>query len=168
MSKQQLITIGKITAVFGIKGWLKVFSYTEPKENILRYKQLQLVKQGESKMAEIIGGQLHGKNALLQFLGVNDRDQAQLLVGSELAICRDELPPAEENEYYWADLIGLSVENMDGVPFGKVVDLLATGANDVLLVEGDKERAVPFLQGQTVRAIDLASGKMVVDWDPDF
>ena len=168
MPNPSRVIIGQVSAVFGLKGWVKVYSYTEPRENILQYRQLYLSKSNAGRWVNIASGQLHGKNVLILFQGITDRDQAQLLVGSELAVDRAQLPAADENEYYWTDLIGLSVENREGIQFGKVESLFETGANDVLVVKGEKERAIPFLQGQTVISVDLASHKIIVDWDADF
>jgi 16S rRNA processing protein RimM len=103
-----------------------------------------------------------------QLEGIDDREAAGELVRHEIAVPRSELPPAEPGEFYWVDLIGLEVETLEGVVLGRVVDLVETGANDVLVVQGDRERLLPFVQGQCVRSIDLDSGRMTVDWDPDF
>ena len=89
-------------------------------------------------------------------------------MGWDVYISHEQLPTLAQNEYYWADLIGLDVENLEGFQLGKVDSLIETGANDVLVVKGERELAVPFLQGQTVKSIDLAAGKMIVDWDADF
>lgn len=168
MAKQDLINVGQISGVFGVKGWVKIFSYTDPRENILGYKNWLLKKGSQEKIAKQITGQVHGKGVVAQLDGVADRDQALGLMGWDIYITHDQLPILEENEYYWADLIGLDVENLAGIYLGKVDSLFETGANDVLVVKADQERAIPFLQGQTVKAIDLAAGKMIVDWDADF
>ena len=168
LSKQDLIHVGKISGVFGVKGWVKLFSYTEPKDNILSYKNWVLKKNGQDKTVKAIGGQVQGKAIVAQIDGINDRDQALNLMGWDVYISHEQLPTLAQNEYYWADLIGLDVENLEGFQLGKVDSLIETGANDVLVVKGERELAVPFLQGQTVKSIDLAAGKMIVDWDADF
>jgi 16S rRNA processing protein RimM len=168
LSKQDLIHVGKISGVFGIKGWVKVFSYTEPRDNILAYKHWLLKKSNQDKSVEVAGGQLQGKSVVAQIEGISDRDQAFALMGWDVYVSHGQLPPTAKDEYYWADLIGLDVENLEGFQLGKVDSLIETGANDVLVVKGERELAVPFLQGQTVKSIDLAAGKMIVDWDADF
>jgi len=165
---QQDITVGKISGVFGIKGWVKVFSFTEYREDILNYSPWLLKKAGETKTLKVIDGHLQGKAVVAQLDGINDRDLAEKLVGWQIFISPGQLPKAAPGEYYWSDLIGLSVETTEGVRLGIVDSLLETGANDVLIVKGDRERVLPFLQGQTIINIDLSAGKMVVDWDPDF
>jgi 16S rRNA processing protein RimM len=165
---QDLINVGKISGLFGLKGYLKVFSYTEPRENILSYKHWLLKKSGKEQSAKVIGGQLQGKNVVAQLEGIRDRDQAEVLLGWDVYISHGQLPALAKGEYYWTDLIGLDVENTEGFHLGKVDSLFETGANDILLVKGEKERAIPFLQGQAIKSIDLTAGKIIVDWDVDF
>ena len=147
---------------------MKIFSYTEPRDNILSYKNWLLNKSGQEKSVKIIGGQAQGKSLVAQIDGIADRDQALTLMGWDVYISHEQLPAPEEGEYYWIDLIGMDVENLEGVQLGKIDSLFETGANDIIVVKGDRERAVPFLQGQTVKSIDLIAGKMIVDWDADF
>ena len=168
MSNQQQINVGKISGVFGIKGWVKVFSFTESRENILSYSPWLLKKDSETRLVTVIDGKLQGKAVVAQLDGVNDRDQAASFMGWDIYITPEQLPKVAKDEYYWSDLIGLSVETDLGVQLGVVESLLETGANDVVIVKGERERVIPFLQGQTIMAIDLEAGKMVVDWDPDF
>jgi 16S rRNA processing protein RimM len=168
LSEQQHISVGKISGVFGIKGWVKVFSFTDPRENILTYSPWLLKKGDETKTVNVVDGQLQGKTIVAQLTGVNDRDQAASLMGWDIFITQDQLPKAAKGEYYWSELIGLNVETIDGVQLGVVDSLLETGANDVIIVQGERERVIPFLQGQTIINVDLDAGKVVVDWDPEF
>ncbi len=168
MSNQQQINVGKISGVFGIKGRVKVFSFTECRENILSYSPWLLKKDSETRLVAVIDGKLQGKAVVAQLDGVNDRDQAASFMGWDIYITPGQLPKAAKDEYYWSDLIGLNVETDLGVQLGVVESLLETGANDVVIVKGERERVIPFLQGQTIIAIDLEAGRMVVDWDPDF
>jgi 16S rRNA processing protein RimM len=168
LTEQQYINVGKISGVFGIKGWVKVFSFTANKENILKYSPWVLRKADETKTIKVINGNLQGKAVVAQLDGINDRDQAESLMGWDIFISPAQLPKTRQNEYYWSDLVGLSVENTDGVEFGVISSLLETGANDVVIVQGERERCIPFLQGQTIINIDLTAGKMIVDWDADF
>jgi len=168
LSNQQKINVGKISGVFGIKGWVKVFSFTECRENILSYSPWLLKKDSETRLIAVIDGKLQGKAVVAQLDGVNDRDQAASFMGWDIYITPEQLPKVAKDEYYWSDLIGLNVETDLGVELGVVESLLETGANDVVIVKGERERVIPFLQGQTIIAIDLEAGRMVVDWDPDF
>jgi 16S rRNA processing protein RimM len=168
LSGQKQLLVGKISGAFGIKGWVKIFSFTDPKDNILNYSPWILIIKGDSKFVKVINGKMQGKHVVAQLEGLLDRDQAEELASSDIAITADQLPVAEDGTYYWSDLIGLKVNNLQGVFFGEVASVMETGANDVLVVKGDRERAIPFLQGQSIVSIDVAAGVMVVDWDPDF
>jgi 16S rRNA processing protein RimM len=165
---EQHISVGKISGVFGIKGWVKVFSFTDPRENILTYSPWLLKKNDEIKTVNVVDGQLQGKTIVAQLSGIDDRNQAELLMGWDVFITQAQLPKTAKDEYYWSDLIGLKVETTDGVQLGIVESLLETGANDVIIIQGERERVIPFLQGQTIISVNLDAGKIIVDWDPEF
>ena len=145
-----------------------MFSFTDIRENILNYSPWLLKKDSETRLVAVIDGKLQGKAVVAQLDGVNDRDRAASLMGWDIFITPDQLPKVAKGEYYWSDLIGLNVETDLGIQLGAVDSLLETGANDVLIVKGERERIIPFLQGKTIINIDLDAGKIVVDWDPDF
>ena len=168
MSAPGLINVGEISGVFGVKGWVKIFSFTERRENVLRYSPWLLSKNGETKPIKVLDGALQGRSVVAKLEGIEDRDQAAALMGWQIFISQEQLPKAAAGEYYWSDLIGLDVENLEGVRLGQVESLMETGANDVVIVKGKRERAIPFLQGQSIIRIDLEARQMVVDWDPDF
>jgi 16S rRNA processing protein RimM len=116
-----------------------------------------------------VKGRPQGKGLIAFMPDVTDRDQAAALVGSDIYVAREQLPPPGKDEYYWVDLEGLEVVTTEGVALGRVSHLFATGANDVVVVrDGERERLVPFVQGSYVRSVDLSGGRMVVDWDPEF
>lgn len=169
MSENELISVGEIAGVFGIKGWVKVYSLTEPRENILTYSPWTLKKGSEVKEVSIINGKRQGKTVVASIEGISDRNIAETYCGWEILINKDQLPETEEGVYYWADLVGLLVETEQGISLGVVDYLIETGANDVLVVKDDKqERLIPFINEQVVKTIDLNGKRMVVDWDPDF
>lgn len=169
MPSNDYLNAGEISGVFGVKGSVKVFSFTEPRENILRYSPWLLQKNNQTKEIKVIGGQRHGNGVVAELDGIVDRDAALALMGSKILIRKEQLPKPRPGEYYWADLVGLQVETESGVKLGEVDYLLETGANDVLVVrDGERERLIPFLQQQTVLKIDLDAGLLIVDWDPDF
>ena len=147
---------------------MKVFSYTEPRENILSYSPWQLRKGGQQKVLEVLEGQRQGKNIIVHLEGIDDRDTAAAMAGWKVFIDRSQLPETHENEFYWADLCGLKVITRENIELGTVDHLLETGANDVLVVIGEKERLIPFVLGQTVIEVNLDKGQMIVEWDPDF
>lgn len=168
MSQPDMVTLGKISGVFGVKGWVKVFSHTEQRHGILDYNPWFLSIAGEWKTYKIMSGQIQGKSIVVQLDGVTEREQAQALVGCVVAIPRECLLPLRQGEYYWADLIGMTVETTSGIPFGKVDSLFETGANDVLVARGERERLVPWIMGDVIRSVSLAEKRIVVEWDPEF
>lgn len=168
MTERQYIGVGKITGAFGVKGRVKVFSYTDPKENIIKYSPWKLTREDEVREVEVIGGKLQGKAIVAQIKNVANRDEAEKLSGWDISVSYSQLPATEVDEYYWQDLIGLKVETVEGVVLGKIDYLLETGANDVVVVKGERERLIPFLQGDTIINIDLEAGIMTVNWDPEF
>jgi len=163
------ILLGKIVALFGVDGWVKVESYTEPRMRIFKYLPWCLKTQaGETQIAQV-QGRAHGQGLVALLPQVEDRNAAQAWIGAEVWVQRSALPKAKRGEYYWADLEGLDVVNLDGVAFGKVSHLFSTGANDVIVVrDGGRERLIPFVLKQFVTEINLDSARITVDWDPDF
>lgn len=160
------IVLGRVTGLFGVKGWCKVHSYTRPKENLLDYPQWWLRLEDDWRRLRIAGARRHGKTLIARLEGVEDRDAAAAWVGAEIAVGRDELPPAGEGEYYWADLEGLAVVNEAGDALGRVAYMIETGAHDVMVVAGGgRETLIPFAPGRTVREVDLEAGRIRVDWD---
>ncbi len=169
MSGSELISVGEISGVFGIKGWVKVFSLTDPRENIISYSPWTLKKGNEVKQVKLINGKRQGKSVVALIDGVTDRTDAESYCGWEILIDKNQLPETEEGVYYWADLIGLIVETEQGINLGKIDHLLETGANDVLVVKDDKqERLIPFINEQVIKTVDLNNNKIIVDWDPEF
>jgi 16S rRNA processing protein RimM len=116
-----------------------------------------------------IKGRPQGKGLVCYLPDVDSREEAAELVGKDIFVARELLPPPGKDEYYWVDLEGLEVVTTEGVALGRVSHLFATGANDVVVVrDSERERLIPFIQGNYVRAVDLDGGRMVVDWDPEF
>ncbi len=135
-------------------------------EAILDYRPWLL---GEQKSpVKIIDGRKQGKGLVALLPGFEDRQQAITLVGQQIFVGRDQLPATAEGEYYWSDLEGLEVHTTNGDLLGRVDRLMETGANDVLVVRGEREHLVPFIQGQYVKRVDLEGGLIEVDWDPEF
>ncbi len=161
-----MLVVGRISGLYGVRGWVKVFSETEPRANLLTYQPWYLgAGCGPRGLA---AGRPHGKGLVARLEGCEDRDQAAALVGLEIRIHRDQLPRLGADEFYWADLVGLSVETLDGTPLGRVDRVFATAANDVLVVKGDRERLLPFVRDRVVTDVDPERGRIRVDWDPEF
>ena len=135
-------------------------------EAILEYQPWLL---GEDKRpVKIIDGRKQGKGLAALLPGFEDREQAATLVGSQIFVGRDQLPATDDDEYYWSDLEGLEVHTTKGEVLGRVERLMETGANDVLVIRGEREHLVPFIQGQYITRVDLEDGLIEVDWDPEF
>ena len=167
-SAERYVTLGKVSGIFGVQGWVKVFSHTRPTENILSYSPWYLRQAGEWKARRVVEGRQHGKALIVHLEGVDDRDVARGFIGIDIAVKRSQLPPPAEGEHYHFDLIGLKVTNRDGVELGTVQDIIETGAHDVLVVRGEKEHLIPLVMGVHVRRIDEWRGTMEVDWGADF
>lgn len=161
------ICVGHIIGVQGVNGWVKVFSDTSPRENIVNYSPWK-IDTGEKVMTASVTGRLQGKNVIAQIAGIEDRDLAAELIGSKIYIEPEQLPKLEQGEYYWTDLIGMKVESLESEPLGTVETMLETGANDVMVLQGDRERLIPFVTDEIVREVDLVNRRIVVDWKPDY
>lgn len=163
-----LLLMGHVASPHGLAGWLKLQSFSRPFDAIFDYRPWTLKHNGTRRLAKVAEFRAQGRGLVFRLVDVDDRSAAEALQGAEIWVPRTALPPAGPNEYYWADLEGLTVSTVDGVDLGRVSHLLATGANDVLVIRGDRERLVPFVVGQFVQKVDLSAGTIVVDWDPDF
>lgn len=164
----RMVVVGGIAGLYGVRGWVKVISHTEPRDSILKYSPWYLGQEGAWQPRRLIAGRLQGKGVLAQIVGCEDRDQAAALLGQVIAVRHDQLPVLAADEYYWSDLEGLRVTTLQGVDLGIVNHLFETGANDVLVVVGERERLLPYVWHQVVKRVDLTAGLLLVDWDPDF
>jgi 16S rRNA processing protein RimM len=162
------LTVGRIVGIHGLDGWVKLESWTEPRLRIFSYRPWRLTLAGSEFEAASAQGHEQGKGMVAKLPGCDDRDAAAKLVGATIQVPRSALPKPKRGEYYWTDLEGLVVATVDGVDLGKVSHLFATGANDVLVVHGERERLIPFVTGQFVKEVDLKAGRITVDWDPEF
>ncbi|BCX82315.1 16S rRNA processing protein RimM [Methylomarinovum caldicuralii] len=164
------ILLGEISGVFGVRGWVKVYSHTQPRENILSYSPWRLRHRGETRQVRLLEGRCQGKTVVARLEGVESREQAEALRGAGVFVTRSQLPPLPAGEYYWHDLIGLEVRDVEGRVLGRVIRLMETGANDVLVLEGPEGREilVPWIRDRVIRRVDLEAGVIEVDWDPDY
>lgn len=161
------VELGRIGGAFGVKGWVKVISYTRPREGIFDYPRWHLDDGRGRHPFDLDAGQAQGSGLIARLTGITDRNLAETLNGRIVCVPGEALVSSDANEYYWRDLVGLAVINTEGEHLGRVRELMETGANDVLVVEGDRERLLPFVR-TVVREVDLESGRMIVDWDGDY
>jgi 16S rRNA processing protein RimM len=162
------LLLGRVLGAFGIRGEAKLESWTQPRASIFRYQPWTL--RGPQGEREVDGarGRETAKGLVATLPGIDDRDAAEALHGAEVWVERSQLPPPAPGEYYWVDLEGMQVVTVQGVVLGTVSHLLNTGANDILSIAGDRERLVPFIEGDFVKSVDFDTRTITVDWDPDF
>ena len=161
------LILGRISGLYGVRGWVKVHSYTQPREAIIKYGSWLLEQDGVWQHTSVAEGRKQGKTVVARLENVTDRDTAATYMGSIIGIARADLPETDSGEYYWADLEGLQVVHNNDRVLGKVAYILATGANDVLVIQGDQEILVPFVKDDVIKDVDLAKGIINVDWEWD-
>ena len=159
--------MGRIAAPFGIKGWVKVQPFSEDPGTLMDFESWRIGRRTEHTLYTVEATQDHSNSLVAKLAGIDDRDAAYALRGQEISVARSNLPPPEENEYYWSDLIGLTAVNREGIELGKVDSLMETGAHDVLVIKGKREHLIPFVEA-FVGKVDLAAGKIEVDWGEDY
>ncbi|MBI6547617.1 ribosome maturation factor RimM [Xenorhabdus lircayensis] len=182
MSKQsglahpvEQIVLGKLGSAYGIRGWLRVFSSTEHTEDIFEYQPWFIQRSGQWQHVELDAWKYHNQDIIVKIKDIDDRDAANLFTNYEIVVDSSQLPELGAGDYYWKDLIGCRVINTAGYNLGAIHDMMETGSNDVMVIKanlkdafGVKERLVPFLDGQVIKKVDLATKTIEVDWDPGF
>lgn len=163
-----VIRLGEVCGVHGVKGWVKVRSFTEPKSNLIGYRDWLLDTGGQRRNVHVESATVAGRNVIAKLQGVDDRDVAQALIGSAVFVRRSEMPQCAPGEYYWADLEGLEVRSSSGALLGTVAGLIATGANDVIVLAGAEGRLIPYVPDRIVREVNLEAGFIIVDWDASY
>ena len=164
-----LVIMGRVVAPYGVFGWLKVLPDTEQIDGLLDYKTWWIGKDNDWRELAAMNAKIHNDVLLVKLQGIDDRDEALACKGKQIAVPRALLPKLKNDEYYWSDLIGLQVKNLQDVDFGKIIDVFATGANDVIATKSDtgQERLVPYIEGAVIQ-VDITAKTMLVDWDADF
>ena len=162
-----MVVMGRVVGPFGLKGWLKVQVFTETPGGLLEHSRWWLGRSGKWDQKQVEESAEHGRVVVAKLVGCDEREAAAALKGWEVAVPRSELPATGDGEYYWSDLLGLRVTNVRNEELGRVRTLLETGANQVLVVDGERERLIPFVSVVVV-SVDLARGELVVDWEADF
>lgn len=162
------VVIGRFGRPHGIKGFVTVHSFTEPRDNILRYTDWHVFLNYQWQPVKLLAVETHSKAIIAQVEGYPERELVTRLTNAEIAVQQDQLAELDPGEYYWHQLIGMNVLNQKGESFGTVVEILPTGANDVLVVQGEKRHLIPYLPGQFIIEIDNSQRVITVDWDLDF
>lgn len=160
------VLLGEVSGVYGVRGWVKIHSWTSPIEAILDYRPWLL---GDAlQEVTILAGRLQGKTVIAALPGVEDREQARALIGTEIAVARSSMPDPPAQSWYWSDLVGLEVRNREGELLGVIERMMETGAHDVMVVGGDRERLIPFVPGVYVDEVDLDARQVSVAWPADY
>ncbi|WP_367680298.1 ribosome maturation factor RimM [Candidatus Fukatsuia anoeciicola] len=171
----QPIILGKIGSVYGIHGWLRVFSYTENTNNIFNYKPWFVQQEREWQYIELENWKCHNQDFIIKIKNINNRETASQLTNSKIIVDTLHLPTLSNGEYYWKDLIGCQIVTTHGYQLGKIINIIETGSNDVMIVKanlkdafGIKKRLIPYLDGQVIKQVDIIAQRIEVDWEPDF
>ncbi len=167
MCNEHLI-VGKIGAPYGVKGWVKIFSINRSPESLLEYETWYVESQNGWEILEISERKRHDGHVIAHIAGIDDREIAKQFTNKQISILPTQLPKAEKNEFYWLDLEGLKVITKDGEELGQIDNMMETGANDVMIVVGNKKRLIPFVLNKTVLSVDLKKKEIIVDWDPSY
>jgi len=164
------IEVGRLDGPWGVSGWVRVYSLTEPRENLFDYQPW--LTGGEPGLLHVEEWRRQGPRLVARLTEIEDRDAAERFRGLKLFIERSALPALPDQRYYWSDLIGLEVVDLEGRGLGKVSGLLDAGVHDVLEVEpvqsGRESILIPFVMKRFVRSVDIRSGRIEVDWDPEW
>ena len=162
------IIIGCLGRVHGIKGLITVHSYTEPRENILNYNNWHFFIDKRWQPLSVLQIEVNDKHILARIAGFAEREEASQLTHVKIGVPKEALPELSEGEFYWNQLIGLSVFNTEGVALGTIAEIMPTGSNDVLVVKKEHTILIPYLPGDTIIEVDLKQQKMIVAWDEDW
>lgn len=165
---EKLVTLGRVSGAYGIKGWVKIRSYTGRPDDIGRFSDWILEKRDLKRRVAVESSKLHGQDVVAKLEGIDDRDTARALAGAAVMVERAALPPCAPGEYYWTDLEGLSVRTVAGEDLGTIDHLLATPAHDMLVLAGTAARMIPFVAGRIIKRIDLDAGIVTVEWERSF
>ncbi|OCG17853.1 ribosome maturation factor RimM [Gilliamella sp. Fer1-1] len=175
MNTENLIVVGKLGSSYGIRGWLRIFSFTELPDSIFDYTPWYIQRAGQWQEVIVESFKPHNHDMIVKLKGIDDRDQANALTNIEVFVDAEKLPALNNGDFYWKDLIGCRVKTVNGYDLGQVTDLMETGSNDVLVVKanlkdafGTTERLIPFVDDQFIKQVDLVTKMIVVDWDPAF
>ncbi len=166
MEDDKKIYLGKITGVHGIKGWLKIQSFSSPPENILNYPSWIINNQGEEELYSIEQGRKQNNKIVVKLGKIDDRNTAESLINSKIQILRSDLPKLSNENYYWSDLVGLSVLNSEEKVIGKIESLIETGANDVMVINTlkDERILIPFVMHEIIKEVNVEQNYIKIDW----
>jgi 16S rRNA processing protein RimM len=164
---ERMVTLGRIAGTFGVKGWIKVQSFTDPPENILEYDNWRMRQRDEWQPVKVEGGRVTGKRVIAKLEGIDTPEDARLYVGAELGVARSELPEPKPGEYYWSDLEGLEARGLNDEVLGRVDHFRQMPGGTVVVVRGEKEHWIPFVKDRILK-VDLTAGRITFEWAADW
>ena len=166
-AEDRWVVLGKIGGAFGVQGWVRITSYTDPPDNILDYDHWHLRRAGQWEVVEVEDGRMTAKGVQAKLAGIDSPEEARLQVGIEIAVLRSELPATAPGEYYWSDLEGLEALTPSGELLGRVDHFRNTPGGAIAVIRGAKEHWIPFVKDRIVK-VDLDAGRIVFDWGVDW
>jgi 16S rRNA processing protein RimM len=166
-AQARIVVLGRVVGTFGVKGWVKVLSHTDPPENILRYATWQVGRGGHWIATEVVEGRATQKAVLARFAGVENPEDARIHLGADVGVRRAELPPPTPGEYYWSDLEGLTATTRDGTSLGRIDHFRSTPAGTIVVVRGEREHWIPFVKERILK-VELEAGRVAFDWAADW
>ena len=158
------VELGRVIGAFGIKGWIRLLSYTQPHDQILRYRRWTLA----GREWKVVEGHAQGGSVVASLEGLTDRDAAAALNGATIAVERSALPKPKRGEFYWTDVLGGEVISTTGAKLGTLQGVTSNGAQDVMVVMGERERLIPAVSGAIVKTVDRETREIVVEWEPEY
>ncbi len=161
------VTLGRVGKSYGIKGWFKVISFTEPPAKLFDYLPWHLKHHQQWQVVGLEAHRAHAGGFIAKLQGCETPEEARLYTNRDIGIPRDQLPHTQNDEHYWCDLIGLEVYTLEGILLGQVQEVLATGSNEVLRIQGERERMIPYIDS-VIQNVNLEQHRLIVDWDPEF
>lgn len=162
------VIIGRFGRPHGVRGLIKVHSFTDPADTIVQYLPWHVLVHDHEKLIAVSDVTVREKHILVSIENISDRTKVAEFTNLDIVMPNTRLPALANDEYYWHELIGMQVTNREAEDFGQVGEIIATGSNDVLVVEGDRRRLIPYLPGQFIDKIDRSHRQIIVDWDKDF
>ncbi|PWY56924.1 ribosome maturation factor RimM [Legionella qingyii] len=167
-NQENWIIIARFGRPHGVKGFVTVHSFTEPRDNVLKYANWHAFINNKWQPIKLLRAEVQNKSIIVQIEGYPERELVAQLTNIEIAVQQEQLEQLKPGEYYWHQLIGMNVINQQGESFGKVIEIIPTGANDVLVVEGNKRHLIPYLPGKFILDVDASQQLITVNWDMDF
>lgn len=162
------VVIGRFGRPQGLKGFIRVISFTEPEQSIFEYSPWYQHHNGQWMPIALEGSVKQHNTLLVKVAGYEQREHLATLTHTEIWVARSQLPVLADGEYYWQDMLHMQVFTQTGTLLGEITSLLSTGSNDVLVVCGEKRHLIPYVKGLYILSVDSTQHKMIVDWDEDF